>query len=88
MQHPRWYPRIHLPLLHNSQTVEGFPLQTLDGGALNATEKSGCRTWHWSVHLKELFLMGTPLTKHLLSKPTVSVGETSRNGDKFITLKL
>lgn len=60
----------------------------LGGGALNSSEESGHRTWHWHVHLKELLLMGTHFTKHLLSKPTVSVGETRRNGDKFITPKL
>lgn len=60
--------------------------QSLDGGVLTSTEKSSDRAWHWSVHLKELFLMGTHSTKRLLSKPTV--GEMSGNGDKFITPKL
>ena len=45
----------------------------------------------WSVHLKELFLMGTHFTKRLLSRPTVSGvggGEAGGNGDKFIIPKL
>lgn len=65
-----------------------LPWRSLGGGALNSTEESAPRTWHWCVHLKELFLMGTPFTKHLLSTPTVSLGEASGNGDKFITPKL
>lgn len=42
----------------------------------------------WSVHLKELFLMGTHVTKRLLSRPTVSGGEAGGHGDKFIIPKL
>lgn len=67
---------------------KALPRHSLGGGALNSTEESAPRTWHWCVHLKELFLMGTRFTKHLLSKPTVSVGDASGNGDKFITPKL
>lgn len=67
---------------------KALPWHRLGGGALNSTKESAPRTWHWCVHLKELFLMGIHFTKHLLSKLTVSVGEASGNGDKFITPKL
>lgn len=75
-------------LLHSSQNTEGSSLQSLDEGALNSPDKPGSRTWRWSVHLKELFLVGTHFTKHLLSNSPVSEGESSGNGDKFITPKL
>lgn len=79
-----WAPAGSLPVQRTSRTVEGSPAIWM--GELWPQQSS--QKLALLCTPEEIVPGGARHTKHLLSQPAVSVGETHGHGDKFIIPKL